>query len=123
MLGYAMATLGEFILEEIKKRSTTAREFADEVGVSHTIINKFLNHGLSDTYAGKPVGEPSLEFLVKLARATHVDVRTLIALIHPEIGDIDPNDLILAERIGNLPEDQKSFIDNFIIGAAVKNHK
>lgn len=123
MLGYAMNTLGEFILDEIKNRNTTARVFADQVGVSHTIINKFLNHGLSDTYAGKPVGEPSLEFLVKLAKTTHVDVRTLIALVHPEIGDIDPSNLILAERIGNLPEDQKAIIDNFLIGAAIKSHK
>lgn len=123
MLGYAMSTLGEFILQEIQNRQSNARDFALMVGVSHTTINKFLNYGLSDNYAGKPVGEPSLDFLVKLAKATHVDVRTLIALVHPEVGDIDPNDLILAERIGNLPDDQKALIDNFLIGAAIKQTK
>lgn len=123
MLRYVMNTLGEFILDEIRNRHTSARDFADLVGVSHTVINKFMNHGLEDSYAGKPIGDPSLEFLVKLAKATQVDVRTLITLVYPEIGEVDPSNLILAERINNLPKDQKALIDNFLIGAAVKNNK
>lgn len=118
-----MATLGEFILDEIKTRQMTAREFANYVGVTHSAINKFLNHGLSNIYAGKPVGNPSLDFFVKLARATNVDVRTLITLVYPELSNVDPSDLILAERISNLPEDQKAIIDNFLMGATLKNSK
>lgn len=62
------STLGGFILEEMRKRDMSARDFALYVGVSHSAINKFLNYGIEDTYAGKPIGEPSIDFLYRLAR-------------------------------------------------------
>lgn len=56
-----MKTLREFLLEEIQRRHMSAREFARMVGVAHPSITTHLNED------GR-IREPSVDFLVKLAR-------------------------------------------------------
>jgi transcriptional regulator with XRE-family HTH domain len=117
-------TLGEFINEEMLRRDMGAREFARYVGVSNTIINKFLNHGTSDTYAGKPVGDPSVEFLVKLSKATGTDLATIVALVRPESkADIDVEARLLAQRIAQLPAAQREIIEAALLGMTIKSAK
>lgn len=101
----------------------SAREFAEYVGVPHSSINKFLNHGITDTYAGKPVGDPSVDFLIKLARATHIDICTLMALIAPDVTARRAEAEIIADRILNLPPEQREIVDTFLSGLAVKGRE
>lgn len=110
-------TLGDFILLEIERRGMSAREFAELIDVSHTTINRFLNYGITNEYNGKPVGEPRLDFLVKLARATGVDIRTIVSLVVPkEILDDDVEARILAEQIKQLPLEARQVLDRYILG-------
>jgi transcriptional regulator with XRE-family HTH domain len=111
-------TLGSFILSEIEKRKMSARAFADMVGVTHKTINKFLNYGTKD------VGYPSVDFLLKLARATNTDICYLMTLVDPNAPNFDhisPEDRALSTRIGNLPPHLRDAIDAMIIGAVLNN--
>src|SRR5436853_408114 len=98
--------LGGFIQEEIKRRDMTIRQFATLVTVNHSIIGKFRYHGIRETYNKKPIGEPSLAFLAKLAKATSVDLCTLIALVYPDATIADARAGLLASRIAQLPPDK-----------------
>lgn len=113
-------TLGEFIEAEIKRRNLSAREFARYVDVPSSLINKFRNHGLRETYGSKPVGDPSLDFLVKLAKATHVDICALLAITRPDAEVVDPAARILAQRITRLAPDKRQIVDTFLEGVAVR---
>lgn len=113
-------TLGEFIESELNKRQMSAREFADFVGVSNAVINKFRNHGINDMFANKPIGEPSVSFLAKLARATSTDICALMALIVPEATFIDPGARLIAQHIARLPPEQREVVDTFLEGVAIK---
>jgi hypothetical protein len=111
-------TFGEFLWSEIRKRSMSAREFADFVGVTHTVINKFLNYGTSETYSGRPIGYPSVEFLTKLALATHTDICYLMLLVEPSLphtGQLSPDAMITSQRIEQLPDQVREIIDDIII--------
>lgn len=111
-------TLGEFILEEMRKRDMSARKFADLVGVTSTVINKFLNHGINEYYGEQLVGNPSLEVLQKLAKATDTDICYLLELTLPDAPRA-PNPsltaLRLSRRIEKLPENVQEAIDGFIM--------
>ena len=109
-------TLGEFIQAEMKMRRMSIRSFAELVGVSHKIIGKFRYHGINPIYNKRPVGEPSLDFLAKLAKATSVDLAALVALIHPDVTNISPGDKILADQINALPPEFKDQVGIFIMG-------
>jgi transcriptional regulator with XRE-family HTH domain len=104
-------TLGEFILAEMDKRRMSAREFALFVGVTHSTINKFVHFGSKD------VGYPSIEFLGKLAQATHSDLCAVMALVFPEVTEatqLKPSTIILAQRIEQLPDAVREIIDGII---------
>lgn len=116
-------TLGAFIHAEMVHHNMTAREFADFVGVTHSTINKFLNHGISNTYGGKQVGDPSIEFLVKLSKATHTDICTLVALVAPDVSNTNARAHIIAERISRLPPEQQDMMDSFLLGLSFKGAK
>ncbi len=112
-------TLGEFIQREIDRRHLSNRQFADLLGVSHTIINKFLDHGSKD------VGEPSLDFLVKLGKGTGTNPLVLLALADPRIADslrelaqADNSALLRSQRIEQLPENMREAIDTIIFERA-----
>lgn len=111
-------TLGEFIQGEMRRRKLSITKFAEDVGVTHPIIAKFRWHGLKEEYSHKPIGEPSLDFLAKLAKATHVDLCTLVALIHPDATKADPRAGLLAARIAQLPPDKLEVFDTFLKGLA-----
>lgn len=94
-------TLGEFIQSEMKTRRLSIRKFAELVGVSHKVVAKFRYHGINPIYNKRPVGEPSLDFLAKLARATSVDLCALVGLIHSEVVQKDADRQILLDQIMN----------------------
>lgn len=105
--------LGDFLLSEINRRNMSIREFARFVGVNHQTMAKFLDYG------DKDVGYPSVEFLIKLMKATGIDGASLLALIDPDLPQTSPETLILAERIAQLPDDKRKLVDALVIGLNV----
>ncbi len=103
--------LGDFIDQEIHKRKMSVREFADFVGVTHPTIIKFREHGKKD------VGNPSIEFLIKLAQTTNTSLIALLAIAFPDAApllDIDTDTLILSQRIEKLPDHIRQAIDDLL---------
>jgi transcriptional regulator with XRE-family HTH domain len=104
--------LSNFILMEIEKRGMSAREFAKFVGVSHTSVNKFLDYGKED------VGYPSVDFILRLAKATNKDVGEIMKLIDPDVPtddpELDPQVKIIAERIQRLGERERRMVEKFV---------
>jgi transcriptional regulator with XRE-family HTH domain len=110
LIGY---TLGEFLQAELERRDMSIREFARFVGVNHQTIAKFLDYG------SKEVGYPSADFLLKLMKATGLDGAAMMALLDPTVAPLDPQTLILAERIAQLPPDKRRLIDALLLGLGV----
>lgn len=109
-------TLGKFIQDEMKRRGLSIRQFAEQVDVTHKVIAKFRYHGLKDTYNKRPIGEPSLDFLAKLAKATAVDLCALVALIHPDATMADARAGITSARAQQLTPEQRELLDTFLAG-------
>lgn len=65
---------------------------------------------------------PSVEFLVKLAKATRRDIRDVILLVSPDevVHGSGATATILASRLERLGEDDRQIIDKFISGALTK---
>lgn len=93
----------------------SAREFAQFVGVSHKTINKFLNHGTKD------VGQPSVDFLIKLSKATNTDLCAIMALVAPDAVDSvdDVEARMILSRIRRLGSDEQRIIEAFIVNTAL----
>lgn len=89
--------LREFVLSEMQIRGMSAREFAAFVGVAHTTVNKCLK-GVE--------GNPSVDFVFKLSKATGVAVSTIMSLMQPDAESVDPSPelQILAKRFASLPQ-------------------
>lgn len=96
-----------FIESEMRQRRMSQREFAEYVGISHQTINRIV--------AGD-APEPSLSVLVRLARKTHTDLCSLIALLYPDESRGNARARIIAERIAQLTPAQQQIIDNVLIG-------
>lgn len=97
----------EFVLSEMHRRDMSARQFAEFVGVAHGTINKCVN-GVE--------GSPSIDFLIRLARATKTDLSTILALIAPELvhTEVDPKVMILAKRLAGLPDNVQQVIRDLV---------
>jgi transcriptional regulator with XRE-family HTH domain len=105
-------TLRDYIVTEMKKRNMSARQFAQLVGVSNTTINRLIDKDEPD--------EPTLDFLVKLARATHIPLVPLVELSYPDLVDpnqeLNPQARILAQQIEQLPPQAQDAITMMIRG-------
>jgi transcriptional regulator with XRE-family HTH domain len=113
-------TLGAFIQQQMDKRHMSASKFAAFVGVDPSAISTLQNHGINKTYAGKPVGNPSLETLYKLAIATKTDIGVLIGIIYPDATVEDAHALLLAHEIRKLPRSEREMVEGVVHGLAVK---
>lgn len=103
-------TLGDFLTEEMSRRNMSVLRFSQFVGVSHTSIHKFLEYGKKD------VGYPSVDFVIKLAKATNTDISVIMALIDPTVptGEHQPLTGMLAEEIESLTDHQRKMVAAFI---------
>lgn len=108
---YHMQKLQEFIWEQMKSMGDLSmRRFADVIGVSQPTISRVLD-------PNDPVF-PSIELLIKLARATRTDIRDLVVMVAPDdviIGQ-NPKAMRLATRLDKLTDEQKMIIDRLIAG-------
>lgn len=69
--------LGEYLLNERKKRNMSLREFADLIGISHTYLKK-LETGINPG-TGKPVS-PTIEMLSDISKSLHVSLEYLLEM-------------------------------------------
>lgn len=102
-----MNKLGDFIADELRQRNMSARQFAQHAGVSHSTITKAM-------YKVPP--DPTLDFLSKLARATHTDLCALVALVKPDDTKVRPEIQLIADRIARLSENDRQFLDTYLRG-------
>ncbi len=88
----------------------SVRQFANFIGVSHTTILNVLEMSDSD--------RPSFEFLVRLAKATNIDIRELAAMAAPDLVNTtgSASAAVLSARIQRLNDEQKKIIDRLIAG-------
>jgi transcriptional regulator with XRE-family HTH domain len=101
-----MSDLADFVAAQMKEREMSARQFADFVGTSSTTINNLLKPG------GYPF-VPSVELLIKLAKATHTDFFSLVLLAFPEASDLvrePPTGRLMADQFERLPDDVKAVV-------------
>lgn len=105
----ARMTLADFIDQEISARKISGRKFAELVGVENSTIVRARDPRFDQ--------EPTLGFLVKLARATETPIQTIVAMVVPEdVSNLDPRVNLLAERIANLSETKREQVEAFILG-------
>lgn len=110
--------LGAFILSEMRKRDMSMREFATYAGVSQPTISRLVNQ--------PDPPQPTLDFLSKLAKATGVDICTLVEMALPDESPIiepNPELRLLAQRIRNLPPDAQALIETLIANTIFKNNQ
>jgi transcriptional regulator with XRE-family HTH domain len=106
-------TLGDFLLSEINRRDMSIREFARFIGVNHQTVNKFMDYGTKD------VGQPSVEFLIKLARGTNTHIGYIMSLIEPEVAmlpedEMDERTLLLAQKYNRLSDSKRELVERFV---------
>lgn len=89
----------------------SARAFAEFVDANHATINKFLQYGEKET------GYPSVEFLIRLAKATQKDIGYLMTLVAPPDlvrSELEPEAIDLAQAIMKLPPTYRKIVDQII---------
>jgi transcriptional regulator with XRE-family HTH domain len=115
-----MDSLRDFILEELDRRHQSVRAFAELVGVSHPAIGAIIN-----PREGRQVKAPSVEFILKLARATGTNALMLLMLAYPELRSDGErlsggqfSSLVRAQQIEKLPQHMRQLIDAILIERA-----
>lgn len=100
-----------FLKSELDRRKVSLREFATQVSVSHTTIQRFVDENPSKLYI------PTLEFLDKLSTATGVSLNTLLAICFPETArklDIDPDTAIICDIASHLSPTTRQAVLRFM---------
>lgn len=104
---YHLESLITFIQEELDRRDWTQAKLAQEMKVRHTTIRNIMKRKL--------VEYPTTDTFAKLAKATHIDLCSIIALIHPDATNINAEAAIIANRVAQLPPDRLELFDDFIL--------
>lgn len=107
-----MQSLREFILEDMRRRGMSGREYADFVGVANSTI-------VRATAERKPP-PPSIDFLAKLAKATHVDICILVAFVYPALTNTSAQNSIIGALASQLPADKQDAILAMLRGWGVE---
>ena len=95
--------LGEYLLNERKKRNMSLREFADLIGISHTYLKKFET-GINPN-TGKPVS-PTIEMLSDISKSLHVSLEYLLEMS----GYLKVNNLADEYQSFTTPQEALNFI-------------
>ncbi len=102
-----MNELREFLQSEMKRRDISMRQFADMVGVSHGTISRLVAPNNEENNV-------SLEFLLKLSKATNTPLTLLLKMVDPTI-QVDADELsastyLMAQRIEGAPDNVRDII-------------
>lgn len=103
--------LGRFIKTEMAARGMKQEQFAEFMGSSQSTVGRIIRGEIQD---------PSLDFLVKLSKATHFDICSLVYLIRPDAFKGPPGIEILAEQIRRLPDQQRQLVEVLLTGMLIK---
>lgn len=111
-----MQGLASFLAGYLRQRDISARKFADEAELNHHTVNKLLKPDSKTNY-------PSIDTIVKLARATRTDPCKLLEMIVPD--DIAPlrttvEAQLLGQQIVGLPVEDRVVVDNFLLALRLK---
>jgi transcriptional regulator with XRE-family HTH domain len=109
-------SLREFILEDMKKREMSERQYADFVGVANSTINR----ATMETKGSKKPPPPSIDFLAKLAQATRVDICILVAFVYPNLTNTSAQNSIIGALASQLPADKQDAILAMLRGWGVE---
>jgi transcriptional regulator with XRE-family HTH domain len=108
MIQATIMNLKQFIEGEMKRRKLSLREFATLVDVSPSTISRTLSDDAPD---------PSLDFLVKLSKATSTSLTTIVSMLLPDESQLTDQDAkVLADRIARLSPAKRAIIESFILG-------
>lgn len=105
-----MLTFRDFLLEEMRKRDMNVSAFARFLGITHTAVNRFLDG----------TTEPAPRTLAVMSEKLNVPIETLFSIAYPNIDNAvfkdDPEALMLAKQISELPPDKRELIISAIVG-------
>lgn len=111
-----MTPIGQYVLDEMRRRGLSIRQFALELGVTHPTVSRIVDP--------RDPGMPTLEFLVKLAKFTGEDIRNIVVMVAPsEVSGTEAGTAALELRYRRLTEEQKQIVDNLITGLVIKGPK
>ena len=110
-----MSAFTDFLRDEMARRDLESqRAFARWLGMAPATVWQVMEGGR----------EPGLDFLIATAKATGVDIRALIDLAYPGLlasGDLTAADVVLAQQIGQLPEDVRRVVRAIIRGSVERD--
>lgn len=106
----------DFLKDEMFRREMSARQFAEFVDVAPTTITRAIDEREPTT--------PGMDFLLKLASATHVELSTLVEMAYPEMANstkASPSARILAQQIEELPNGVRDTVLAIVRGSRVSS--
>lgn len=111
-----MQALASFLASYLRQRDISARKFADEADLNHHTVNKLLKSDSKGNY-------PSVDTIVKIARATRTDPCKLLEMVVPD--DIAPlrttvEAQLIGQQIVDLPVEDRVVVDNFLLALRLK---
>jgi len=104
--------LAQWIESERKKRDMTLSQFSQFVGVHHQTITSIVNEPDRVTV--------SLPVLVKLSETTGKGLDKLVAMIRPDLTDIDLRKDHIATQLSDVPEAKLELLKTFLTGIDVE---
>lgn len=110
-------TIGEFVSAEMKRMDIKShREFERQSGISYQVINDMIN--------GK-VTTPGIATLVKLSNFTGTSLIALLEICYPDALniDVDIESRLDAEKLSQLPPNEKTLIRGYIANAYAQSKK
>lgn len=110
----AVTPLQSDIREQMRVRGLSMRQLAEQMETTIATLSRTLKE--DDPQA------PSVEFLIKYAKATGRDIRDVILLVSPDevVHGSGTTATILAARLARLKDTDRQLIENFISGALSK---
>ena len=104
----------QFVLDQLKKRHESNREFARRVGVSNQTINRLVDERYEVA--------PTPETILAIAQATGVSAVVLFEMAYPEARQnaLSADARALAQRIEALPPEQRAMIAALLRGIVEK---
>lgn len=110
-----MSAFTQFLRDEMARRDLESqRAFSRWLGMSSAMVWQVMDGGR----------EPGLDFLVATAKATGVDIRTLIDLAYPGVlnmSDLSADALVLAQQIERLDPDVRRVVRAIIRGSVERD--
>jgi transcriptional regulator with XRE-family HTH domain len=113
----SMTPFQEFIQEEMRRGGFKSyRAFAEHIDVAHTTMNRIMSV--------KDPAQPSFDVLVKIAKATGVDVRYILGLIAPDgIQGVTTDTMTMVAEINRLPKNKQKIILQLIESMLTENRE